>query len=43
MKMERESSVAGLNALRPAILFRKGALTATILTPVEVGGTGMSS
>ena len=43
MKMEKESRVAGLNVFRPDNLFRKDALTATILTPVEVGGTGTSS
>ena len=31
--------MAGSNVLRPAILFRKDTLTATISTPVEVGGT----
>ena len=35
--------MAGLNVLRTAILLRKYTLTATILTPVEGGGTGTFS
>ena len=41
--MKEESRVASLNDFRPTNLFRKDALTATILTPVEEGEAGTSS